>query len=149
MPFPLIPVLAAAAGGAALFFGYEKIVKPKLAHPGAEGPLPGTVSELKKGQAYAIQVALAGSQPGAGGVKQFSNVGGAATFLKNFFQAAGFDLGVSIPTLRDKESADKFEAGLTSAWIFTATWTRPEKFVGGEGHPLIGMALFTPLPSKS
>ena len=144
----LVPVLLATAAGAGLFFGYEKYVKPKLGHPGKEGPLPGTVSELAKGQTYAVQAQLSGASQAGGGAQQFTTVEAAAGFLKNFFQSVGFDLGTSIPTLRDKEAADKFTAGLSSTWIFTATWTRPEKFVGGEGSPMIGMALFTPLPTK-
>ncbi len=140
MPFPLVPVLATAAAGAAAFFGYEKFIKPHLKGP--EGPLPGTVSELKQGTTYAVQVALA---PGTF-TRDSAGVTAASGFLRQFFQSVGFDLGVSQPTLRDKENTDKFNADLTSAWIFTAKWTRPEKFVGGPGHPAIGMALFTPIP---
>jgi hypothetical protein len=143
MPFPLVPILASAAAGAALFFGYERIVKPKLAKA-PEGPLPGTVSELAQGITYAVQVALA---PGTF-TRDSAGVTAASGFLRQFFQGVGFDLGTSQPALRDKENADKFAADLTSAWIFTAKWTRPEKFVGGPGHPAIGMTLFTPLPTK-
>lgn len=144
MPFPLVPVLATAAAGAAAFFGYEKFIKPRLGHPGPEGPLPGTVSELKQGQTYAVQVALS---PGTF-TRDRDGIVAASAFLRTFFQSVGFDLGASQPAIRDKENEDKFAADLTSAWIFTAKWTRPEKFVGGEGHPAIGMALFTPLPSS-
>lgn len=149
MPFPIIPVLASAAAGIGLYEGYKHWVQPRLeaAKAPAAGPLPGTVSELTKGVTYAVQVALAAGQPG-GGTQRFTDPGAAGEFIKNFFQSVGFALGDSIPALRDKEAADAFQAGLTSTWIFTATWTRPEKVVT-QGSPMIGMALFTPLPIKA
>lgn len=144
----LVPVLVSVAAGAAAFAGYERFIKPKLHEKGilkpAEGPLPGTVTELAKGQAYAVQVALA---PGTF-TRDAEGVKAASAFLRTFFSSVGFDLGSSQPALRDAEATGKFDANLTSTWIFTATWTRPEKLVGGEAHPMIGMALFTPLPTK-
>lgn len=147
----LVPILLSVAAGVGLFAGYEKFIKPRLHEKGiikpdavGQGPLPGTVSELTKGQSYAVQVQLA---PGTF-TRDAEGLKAASSFLRNFFSSNGFDLGSSQPALRDTESTSRFDANLSSTWVFTATWTRPEKFVAGVGDPAIGVALFTPLPVK-
>jgi hypothetical protein len=134
MGLPLGP-LAALAAAAAGYWYYEKHKAPAYV-PGS----PGGVSELQKGQMYAVLVSITGSPSTS--VKDTSDM------IKSYFESCGFTVYMS-PIPRSQADEAKFAAHQPgSTWIFNARWEKDEKNVSGPANPMIGMASFTPMPVK-
>lgn len=143
MAFPTIPVVVTAAIAATAYAFRSKI--SSILRPPGQGPIPGTVNKLTKGTTYAILIQLGGAAtPNAPG--HFTGVKEATDFLNSHFARNGFEI-LAPATLRDEEARTKFAAALPSTWVMKAKRTSSEPDVS-EGHPLIGQALFTPLPTS-
>lgn len=141
----LLGPIAALATAAAGYFYYEKVYKPSHAGGGGGSPQyvpgsPGGVSELQKGQMYAVLVSIVGSPSTS--VKDTSDM------IKAYFESVGFTVYMS-PIPRSQADEAKFAARAAgSTWIFNARWEKDAKFVSGPANPMIGMASFTPMPVR-
>lgn len=134
MAFPTLPVLAGL--GLATFIFRDKIASTFRKTP-ATTPA-GYVTELQQNKTYAgvaMMSASGGNDPSVG-----------SAHLKTYLTNAGFQV-LTDPALRSSDDASKFSMGQPAAWIFTAKWTKSDRYVTSPPDPAIGMVQFVPMPT--
>jgi len=138
---PLIP-LALAAGGAYLVRrGYMERPGAMPWAPGqAKGQSAGVVSELSQNAVYMVIASIATTAP-------FSPADLPAG-IKSTMNSLGWDV-IDAPKPRTEADRAAFASKTgPSAWVFTARWTKPDKYVTGAVPTWIGQTIVQYLPVR-
>jgi hypothetical protein len=128
-----IPLVPAALGIAAAFFGYKAYKKHQAAAAPADPTAP--AATLTKGATYTIQASL--DRTKADAAIMVKDNATAATYLYNWFTVCGFKvLGTPVQRV----------PGNDSAWVIQGQWTKDTPTVSAGPNPAVPSAAFYLVP---